>query len=360
MKIRSIIIAFLIVCVCSCAAYAAFTSNPKEGTLRLEKIPLPAVPDYLLSAAGDPYDLYIPDVICYNKNIDSAKQIILNKRLCGKSIWDKDRTFWFYGGTFLSDNNENIEKMRKMVPLVKRTVLYDRFEVLEYDANDKINYINQPSPYLVLSVVKDHGKTIWYFEGHPFRDIAITADGIYMIATDELVFYTTCDGKRIVSELYGGNRIYFLGAKRPAGIRILTDNVIRAEYDNGCIEHWKVRLSEEDVEKNMEKFKIDEKEKHLADRCLLWSNGKTSKSISQAMWCYYESEEEPAYKETNLADVRTADVSAFKRAASSSAAGNLPAKAASADAANSAGEAKTGFFASLFGRIKTFFAGLFA
>ena len=53
MKIRSILIAFLIVCVCSCAAYAAYTSDPKEKTLRKEKIFLPVIPDYLLSALGD-------------------------------------------------------------------------------------------------------------------------------------------------------------------------------------------------------------------------------------------------------------------------------------------------------------------
>ncbi|MBP5274893.1 MAG: hypothetical protein ILO36_08170, partial [Abditibacteriota bacterium] len=272
--------------------------------------------------------------------------------------YDQDRSFLYYGGSFLSDNNEDIDKMCKTIPLVKRVVKYDRFEVLEYDANDKINYIDVPPSFLVLSVVKDRGKTIWYFEGHPFRDIAITADGRYMIVTDELVFYATADDKRILSELYGGNRIYFFNIARPADVRILTDNVVRVSYKSGLVEHWKVRLSEEDLEKNIEKYKTEEK--HLADKCLLWSNGKGKPYKSQAMWCYYESDSEPVYDNTNLADI-TADLSDLQNSVLASAAKQTNENVAAVASGNGLSEeAATGRSAGLVARIKTFFARLFS
>ncbi|MBQ9359199.1 MAG: hypothetical protein IJT95_06615 [Abditibacteriota bacterium] len=331
------IIAIIVVCLCSGAVYAAFTLDPEKDTLRIERIRLDTTPDYLLPVIGETEDIYRPEINTYSRDISKAKLIYVAKRLSGISAYDQDRSFLYYGGSFLSDNNEDIDKMCKTIPLVKRVVKYDRFEVLEYDANDKINYIDVPPSFLVLSVVKDRGKTIWYFEGHPFRDIAITADGRYMIVTDELVFYATADDKRIVSELYGGNRIYLLGIPRPADIRILTDNIIRVSYKSGLVEHWKVRLSEEDIEKNMEKYKTDEK--HLADKCLLWSNGKGKPYKSQAMWCYDESDQEPVYDNTNLADI-TADISDLQKSASVSAPEKGPnEKAAAALSGNGAGEA---------------------
>ncbi|MBP5274110.1 MAG: hypothetical protein ILO36_04135 [Abditibacteriota bacterium] len=321
--------------------------------------------------------MYIPQVTFYNRDFYKAGHIIVNKQLFDESVWKQiygDKHFFSYGG-FICDNNENVDQMCEMLPLVSRIEKYDRFEILQYDAGEYIDYIKKYPYSTSFSVVKDRGKVIWYNEGEVPEDIAITADGRYMIATMYSVFYTSLADGRIISEMYSGNRYYLPGNGTPDNVAILTDNIIRTHFKSGTIEHWKVRLSEEDVEKNMEnnEKRYGSKEKHAGgDRCLLWSNRKQQKLNTETMWCFYESEEEPVYKETNLADVRTAGVSAFKRVAYSSAAGNRPAKAASAggngqvekaasaNAANSAGEAKTGFFASLFGRIKTFLAGLFA
>ena len=38
----------------------------------------------------------------------------------------------------------------------------------------------------------------------------------------------------------------------PESINILTEDIIRLEYKDGAIEHWKAKLSEDDVNKNME------------------------------------------------------------------------------------------------------------
>ncbi len=357
-KISIILIAVFALC-CAGAAYAKLATDPFEQTLKIEKKPMPKLPDYLAHYYYDPEGLYVSDISCYSADIDPAKMITIEKKLMNKSLLG-DKQFLFYRGAFLSDNNENIDKICKMLPLVNRTVLYDRFEVLEYDADKYINYIYGVRPK--FCVVKDRGKVIWYNEGQPCRDIAITSDGRYMIVTSEQVFYTVTEGKRIINEMYGGQRIY--GGGGPKEVRILTDNVIRVAFSKGRTEHWKVRLSEEDVENNLKKlnpkFVPDSEDKlFYANKCLMWSNYGINDPMIAAtryMWNYYESEEEPVYKETNLADI-TSDVAALRQSALS-AVGQTGVKAAQGHQA--AGEAGKGFFASLLGRIKTFFAGLFA
>lgn len=59
-----------------------------------------------------------------------------------------------------------------------------------------------------------------------------------------------------------------LKTMHPISGRILTDNIIRMEYANGCVEHWKIRASKEDIEKNKKINSADE-----PSRRLIWWNG---------------------------------------------------------------------------------------
>ncbi len=275
--------------------------DPAHATAKIMVIPLFFVPDYLKPSYYDPDGIYLPEVACYDKFISNAKLITVIKRLWDEPLWGDKQVFFFYKGTFLSDNNENAEEMCKKLPLVRKTVKYDRFEFLVYDAREKINYISAAPSEIVFSVIKDRGKTVWFFEGKAPRDIAITKDGKYMIATAEAVFYAVPAGKKIINEMYADARKYQEDSELPDDIKILTDNVIRVSYRNGLVEHWKVRLTGEDIEKNLKA--LNKKKKYDADRYMLWSNGKEGAHLNHKMWCYYESEEEPVYKDTNLADI---------------------------------------------------------
>ncbi len=358
MKNFKVFLLFVLVFCCVGAANAALSPDLFKRTLRIERIHMDVIPEYIMPVLGDPGDIYMPEINSYSKDIDKAKMIVVIKKLYGRSVLDSDRSFVYYGGTFLGNNDENIDKMCTLVPLRNKSVKYDRFEFLEYNAGNYINYIGG-SDGSVFSVVKDRGKIIWYFEGEKPGDIAITNDGRYMIATAWSVFYVDPTGKRIISEMYSGNRIYMEGVLTPNNVRILTDNVIRVSYSSGLVEHWKVRLSEEDLEKNKEKYKVDEK--HLADKCLLWSNGKGKPYKSQAMWCYYESDQEPVYDNTNLADI-TADLSDLHKSVSVSVPKKqMNEKAAAAASGNGmSDEAATGLFARLVAKVKGFFAAFFS
>ncbi len=358
MKNVTIVILLMLIFCCVGEAQAEFSLDPNKNTLVREPIPMKAVPDYLMSVVYDEEGVYKPEVVSYSKDIDKAGMITVVKHLYDHPVWSRDRCFLYYSGTFLSDNDENLDKMCKQVPLVSRTVKYDRFEFLKYNADKYINYINKYTGSK-FSVVKDRGKVIWYFEGEVPEDIAITNDGRYMIATACSVYFVKPAGERIVAEMYGGNRIYMIGTVWPDNVRILTDNIIRVSYSSGLVEHWQVRLSEEDVEKNLKKYETAEK--HLADKCLLWSNGKGKPYKSQAMWCYDESDQEPVYDNTNLADI-TADLSDLHKSVSVS----VPKKqtnekaAAAASGNGMSDEAATGLFARLVAKVKGFFAGLFS
>ncbi|MBQ9358314.1 MAG: hypothetical protein IJT95_02085 [Abditibacteriota bacterium] len=326
----------------------------------IKSVPVVTVPGYLQSAYYDTDGIYEPEVLFYNSSIENARHIIVCKRTYDKGVYNHvfgDKHFFSYGG-FIYDNNEDLGKICSKVPLLKRTVKYDRFEFLEYNAEKYIDYIKKDPYSTAFSVVKDRGMVIWYNEGEVPEDIAITNDGRYMIATMYSVFYSYPAAGKIISEMYSGNRHYWSYYPGPKSVRILTDNIIRLEFASGLIEHWQVRLSEEDIQKNMEKY--NKEEKWRADKCLLWSNGKKRANKSQAMWCYYESDTEPTYKDTNLAAI-TAEIPVFTRMVSSSASGNESAAADDTSGIGADEEAvKTGWFARLIAGIKTFFAGLFS
>ena len=133
----------------------------------IKPVSVAAVPGYLQPAYYDLDGIYESEVIFYNSSIENAGHIIVCKRTYDKGVYDHifgDKHFFSYGG-FIYDNNEDIEKLCGMVPLVKRTVKYDRFEILEYNAEKYIDYIKKDPYSTAFSVVKDRGKVIWYNEG---------------------------------------------------------------------------------------------------------------------------------------------------------------------------------------------------
>ncbi len=62
----------------------------------------------------------------------------------------------------------------------------------------------------------------------------------------------------------------------PATAELLTDNIIRLRYDDGCIEHWKLTLTPEDVRKNTALYKGDNEalRKTSGFKALVWKNDK--------------------------------------------------------------------------------------
>ena len=56
--------------------------------------------------------------------------------------------------------------------------------------------------------------------------------------------------------------------------RILTDNIVRIEYQNGCITHWRVKLKKRDCDKNLRAAITDGRSRRsAADGSVIWQSG---------------------------------------------------------------------------------------
>ena len=156
-------------------------------------------------------------------------------------------------------------------------------------------------------------------------DVKKTQDDAYMILTDTGVYYVYVYGdKRITVSypktchtmfLYQGTDIDMSssqGKKYDASGRlsidcsakIISDNVFRMEYPDGCITHWRVKQTKEDIKKNMQKL-INDKSimsglNVLADASIIWANTLDSKYVAKLTceaWSCKVGSEEPVYAE---------------------------------------------------------------
>ncbi|MBR4749894.1 MAG: hypothetical protein IK083_10050 [Abditibacteriota bacterium] len=175
-----------------------------------------------------------------------------------------------------------------------------------------------------------------------------------------------------MSEAYAGNRTIVEPGARSPEYKILSDNVVCQSYSDGSVEHWKISLSDEDIEKNREKWreeytrengkfaKYDAGNKHL-----LWWNGVGKRrSIMddthiQAMWCYHEGGEEPS-AESYASMIFAKTMGEPARVSRSRSAAGPSAQRAEATSSEEMGNAAPSLFARLIAKVKDFFAGLFA
>ena len=183
----------------------------------------------------------------------------------------------------------------------------------------------------LLLLTDERGKIIWdtTYETKPtlgipkkLLDVVKINDNKYMlIYIAQVVFYITyinldynipiIESYQLLFPVAGG-----FGVDLPYSTKILTDNIIRLEYNDGSIEHWKVRMSPKDYEENQ---KITKYNSGNFRKQLIWWNGvgygsqtgitskgirKDGKGVIQVMdknnvksWDYSNSDTEPTYKD---------------------------------------------------------------
>ncbi|MBO4549022.1 MAG: hypothetical protein J5758_07395, partial [Abditibacteriota bacterium] len=189
-----------------------------------------------------------------------------------------------------------------------------------------------------LLVLRHDGRVVWFSQKRAFRskpygerqkneidrpDAMVLPDGRYLVVTSQSACYTKeAGGKLVIGPVFGG-RINWIEEtenkhrgmyKMPSGyptVKILTDNVVRHSYPDGCEEHWALRLSGEDTEKNKSRFSAPaEKDDYVGNLIqntyanLLWWNGKygeTTKECAEEnskrfrVWYFKKSVKEPVY-----------------------------------------------------------------
>ncbi len=340
------------------------------------------IPDFILDIYRND-KFYRSEIFSYNMDIGKSGLVEVNQTYGSK---DDGLLYYRYkGSSYISELDNDIEKAIDKLPVIQRAVLHGRFECILYDA---ARYAAKYYQHLFLTVVKDNGRIIWYDSGTELGDIAITPDGRYMISTAEGEFYITVTEDRIIAESYTPFERGFMNSMAsqsrwdflPVSCRILTDNIVRLEYLDGCVEHWKVCLSEEDVEKNSvrlnEFYERSGNKRRVKRRYnhIIWSNEKGhgtgiaplfnrtdyNKDVPEkealVAWNYQGGGQEPVYDDM-------IDMSKMKNALISD---TLPKLSSNLEVSGShfrkaaAGPGRTGWFARLVTKVRGFFAGLFS
>ena len=157
-------------------------------------------------------------------------------------------------------------------------------------------------PILPLEVVRDGNRVIWASSEIRFVAAYRRGNG-YIIIDDNGVGYLSYKGNTLISEYY---QKYFAGSynyvkyNRESPIlsgRMLTDNIVRIEYKNGTVIHYKVKLTKEDCDKNLKSHTNGtESENNVACASIIWQNGQPKKLQSISWDFNSDPRKEPSYK----------------------------------------------------------------
>ena len=325
--------------------------------------PLFPFPAYLQNACDTGSEEYGVMISGFSKNVYNARMVQVRK-LFGENVKRLGKLYYtFEGDIVLSRIEKDLEKVCKELPVITEQTINGEYTYTVYDGE---KYAKDLYTISLFGVLRKNGRIIWYgtqsgdsqilrLRKLPLLDEKELSDGRYLVVTDDAEYYVEDQGERLVAETYVGNRTLANPKIDSPEYKILSDNVVRQSYSDGSVEHWKISLSDEDVEKNREKWRetYTLSDGHFAkydagDKHLLWWNG-VGKCLGinnrQAMWCYHEGGEEPSAE--SYLEISLAKVSGVKDN--------------NTQTANAKDEtAKSGCFSGLVAKVKGFFAGLFA
>ena len=256
-----------------------------------------------LLPAADIVKNYIHDNDIYSTIyvVEYADRIDIQKHYSKKSkisyLPDKS----IFHSLLMCDITKNTAGNLNKYPIIRSSVMNDNIKNTVYDIsrsdakNKELNVLVSNGIYFDISY-------------SPFLDVKKIADNTYMVVYQkiEYVKYIHTDNSKIVSETYwlvdagfpSGGSMSGMIPVYPISGKILTDNIIRFEWKDGKIEHWKVRLTKEDIEKNKE-YGLKQGFKNTEDNVLLWWNGvgNNLNYNKKKAWDYDEdTSKEPTYK----------------------------------------------------------------
>ena len=226
------------------------------GDLIREKIIVEKIPKEWSKYYYNDIDIYDHEILTYGDNtITFFKYFSYNNGEKKDTILNVDKNNYLYG------MRDNFDEVCKKLPVLQETMMHDKFECTVYDVYEYAKKHNYKGKF--LTVVKLNGNIVWYSSDSRLGDIKEINKDNYMVSALNCTYYVHINGNIKIIEQFALPFTY--GNSAHTGIRdpfpilcdILTDNIIRLEYKDGAVEHWKVRLSKEDVEKNMEVAKKD-------------------------------------------------------------------------------------------------------
>ena len=281
----NIILIFLIFLTIS-SNYANDTSNIND----VSKDNNIEVPKYILDYTHDG-DLYSFIAVEYKDRVKITKNI--TKSFTGKVRYHPEKMSLH--SDFIYELTENTEENLKKYPIIESKTISGNIECIEYDIGKKgtLKAVVADDYYIVL-------------HGSPVLDVKKISDNTYMVLYQQVpvIEYVHVGLPKIVVEvhflptsLFGSQNI---PKPKPKIGSILTDNIIRLEYDSGLIEYWKVRLTKEDIEKNIVLDIKADIHNYFLRKLVWWNNnmgiGGTIDHETHKSWDYIDSSVEPIYE----------------------------------------------------------------
>ena len=132
------------------------------------------------------------------------------------------------------------------------------------------------------------------------------------ITTEKIDGKTVILRKTVPAQLSQSANVRELTTPTPAEVELLTDNIIRLRYDDGCIEHWKLTLTPKDIRNNTALYKGDDEviRRSSGYKALVWTNDKGigSRGVKNSKaWDFDpDASREPVYEGQDVAAPETA------------------------------------------------------
>ena len=203
-----------------------------------------------------------------------------NRLLISKSIKIQEIKYTHFLITYNTSDvlykiSDKMDDVISSLKLIKTGDINNRFNIYLYDVS---KYGGND-----LILVGDKDKIIWKNSDNLLTDVKELSQNEYIIHSMCTIDYIhVLDNYQIIERYslpFGYINSNHTGIRDPYPVSgtILTDNIIRLEYEDGAVEHWKVRLSKEDVGKNIEAAKkvglSEGKIINSKRNSLIWWNG---------------------------------------------------------------------------------------
>ena len=298
MKLDYILISFIVVTI-----FSVFVNASDDKSIPDD---YPEIPVAIVGAKHEPItaDTYVdPKAIENIKDcikdgdvhnfivIEYPDRIIITKNV---SLHDNNDVSYFskkspFHSSIIYNITQNTEENLKKYPILDTKKISGDIECITYNiGKSKLNVVIADGYYISMS-------------DSPVLDIKKISDNIYMILPQEptSIEYAHVGKSKIMTEMYLMSlrfRTINFNFPTPTNGSILTDNIIRLEYDDGAIEHWKVRFTKEDIEKNITTYKNHNYE---VRKLIWWNNigfGSPIDHETVKSWDYVDSPVEPVYE----------------------------------------------------------------
>ncbi|MBR4748837.1 MAG: hypothetical protein IK083_04610 [Abditibacteriota bacterium] len=365
----------------------SFPSAWGDSVPIMQTMTFSSIPYYLLDVYEE--SPYQSEIRSYTSKLDDAPIVYVNKSIESSPV-NKPMTYMFRNTwEFLGYDKRRLSAFVSGLKLSETALVAGDFEFARYNVNEYTIPKELVGPAMLdydLVVLRRDKDFVGYWcepavgsinYGKP--DIRILDDGTVMTANAHAVRYFTKKEGRIVCECYFECNSYnHIGSKNvPIGgapsVTILSDNLIRKTYNKGKVELCKVRLSEDDIAKNKEKWAAvykqeDRDKKPVGADHVLWWNGVGKKRVAtfyesepylHSMWCFREGGEEPSPQAVESINSLkpygklSALVSSTRQKA-------VPEKASQTPAVPAGRQSLTGLLARMFNKAKDFWTRMFA